>query len=82
MIDHSINLGLKNNIEKQLNKLKNIILKSNGNFKNLMSFNEIQDFRKWVYNDLKTNEKQIKELGNSGLSLLNEVWKSRSLDEL
>ena len=72
MIDHSINLGLKNNIEKQLNKLKNIILKSNGNFKNPMSFNEIQDFRKWVYNDLKTNEKQIKELGNSGLSLLNE----------
>ncbi len=72
MIDHSINLGLKNNIEKQLNKLKNIILKSNGNFKNPMSFNEIQDFRKWVYNDLKTKEKQIKELGNSGLSLLNE----------
>ena len=63
---------MKNNIEKQLNKLKNIILKSNGNFKNPMSFNEIQDFRKWVYNDLKTNEKQIKELGNSGLSLLNE----------
>ena len=38
MIDHSINLGLKNNIEKQLNKLKNIILKSNGSLKKSNEF--------------------------------------------
>ena len=63
MIDHSINLGLKNNIEKQLNKLKNIILKSNGSFKNPMSSIEIQDLRKWVYNELKTKEKTNKRMG-------------------
>ena len=72
MIDHSINLGLKNNIEKQLNKLKNIILKSNGNFKTPMSSNEIQDLRKWVYNELKIKKEQIKEWGKNGKSLLNE----------
>ena len=72
MIDHSINLGLKNNIEKQLNKLKNIILKSNGSFKNPMSSIEIQDLRKWVYNELKTKKKQIKEWGKNGKCLLNE----------
>ena len=37
VIDQSIQLGLKNNIERQLNKFKNIILQSNYSFKNPMS---------------------------------------------
>ena len=33
---------------------------------------EIQDLRKWVYNELKTKKKQIKEWGKNGKCLLNE----------
>ncbi|MDG1798339.1 MAG: UvrD-helicase domain-containing protein [Flavobacteriales bacterium] len=72
MIDHSIGLGLKNNIENQLNKLKKIIFKSNYKFQNPLSAEETQKLRKFIFKELKSNKKRLKDLGDLGLSLLNE----------
>jgi ATP-dependent exoDNAse (exonuclease V) beta subunit len=72
VIDQSIQLGLKNNIERQLNKFKNIIFKSDYSFQNPMKTEEIHELRNYIYNELKTKENKIKEIGISGISLLNE----------
>ena len=72
VIDQSIQLGLKNNIERQLNKFKNIILQSNYSFQNSMKAEEINELRNYLFNKLRKKEQRLKEIGLSGLSLLNE----------
>ena len=71
VIDQSLQLGLKNNIERQLNKFKNIILKSDYSFKNPMKADEIHELRNYLFESLE-KEHKLKELGLSSLSLLNE----------
>ena len=72
VIDQSLQLGLKNNIERQLNKFKNIILQSDYSFKNPMKADEIQELRNYLFEELRKKEHKLKELGLSSLSLLNE----------
>ena len=52
-IDQSLQLGLKNNIERQLNKFKNIILQSDYSFKNPMKADEIHELRNYLFDKLR-----------------------------
>ncbi len=72
VINQSIQLGLKNNIERQLNKFKNIILQSDYSFQNSMKAEEINELRNYLFIKLRKKEQRLKEIGLSGLSLLNE----------
>ena len=56
VIDQSLQLGLKNNIERQLNKFKNIILQSNYSFKNPMKADEINELRNYLFDKLRKKE--------------------------
>ena len=70
MIDESIELGVNNNIERQLNKLKRIIYKSNSQFINPMTVEEIANLRSFVYDGLNVSEKKLKDAGGLGLKIL------------
>ena len=70
MIDESIELGVNNNIERQLNKLKRIIYKSNSQFINPMTVEEIANLRSFVYDGLNVSEKKLKDAGGLGLKTL------------
>ena len=70
MIDQSIELGVNNNIERQLNKLKRIIFKSNSQFINPMTVEEISDLRSFVYGGLNISEIKLKSAGELGQKIL------------
>ena len=70
MIDESIELGVNNNIERQLNKLKRIIYKSNSQFINPMTVEEIANLRSFVYDGLNVSEKKLKDAGGLGQEIL------------
>jgi len=70
MIDESIELGVNNNIERQLNKLKKIIFKSNSQFINPMTYDEIANLRSFVYYGLNVSDKKLKDAGELGLKIL------------
>ena len=70
MIDESIELGVNNNIERQLNKLKRIIYKSNSQFINPMTVEEIANLRSFVYDGLNVSEKKLKDACGLGLKIL------------
>ena len=70
MIDESIKLGVNNNIERQLNKLKKIIFKSNSQFINPMTIDEIANLRSFVYHGLNVSEKKLKDAGGLGQKIL------------
>ena len=70
MIDESIELGVNNNIERQLNKLKRIIYKSNSQFINPMTVEEIANLRSFVYDGLNVSERKLKDAGGLGLKTL------------
>ena len=72
VIDQSIKLGLKNNIERQLNKFKNIIIQSDYSFQNPLKDEEIHELRNYISVELRKKEQKLKEIGLSGLSLLND----------
>ena len=79
MIDESIELGVNNNIERQLNKLKRIIYKSNSQFINPMTVEEIANLRSFVYDGLNVSEKKLKDAGGLGLKILidhqiSDIW--------
>ena len=70
MIDESIELGVNNNIERQLNKLKKIIFKSNSQFINPMTVEEIAALRTFVYDGLNISENKLKSSGVLGQQIL------------
>ena len=70
MIDESIELGVNNNIERQLNKLKKIIFKSNSQFINPMTYDEIANLRSFVYHGLNVSDKKLKDAGELGQKIL------------
>jgi ATP-dependent exoDNAse (exonuclease V) beta subunit len=70
MIDESIELGVNNNIERQLNKLKRIIYKSNSQFINPMTAEEIANLRSIVYDGLNISEKKLKDACEIGQEIL------------
>ena len=70
IIDESIELGVNNNIERQLNKLKRIIYKSNSQFINPMTVEEIANLRSFVYDGLNVSERKLKDAGGLGLKTL------------
>jgi len=70
MIDESIKLGVNNNIERQLNKLKRIIFKSNSQFTNPMTVDEIAALRSFVFDELYLSEKKLKDSGGIGQKIL------------
>ena len=70
MIDESIDLGVNNNIERQLNKLKRIIFKSNSQFKNPMTVNEIDALRSFVLDGINLSEKKLKDSAGIGQKIL------------
>ncbi len=70
MIDESIELGGNNNIERQLNKLKKIIFKSNSQFINPMTVEEIAALRTFVYDGLNISENKLKSSGVLGQQIL------------
>ena len=70
MIDESIQLGLNNNIERQLNKLKKIIFKSNSQFTNPMTVEEIAALKSFVYDGLNISENKLKSSGGLGQKIL------------
>ena len=70
MIDESIELGVNNNIERQLNKLKKIIYKSNSKFINPMTVEEIANLRSFVYDGLNVSEKKLKDACELGQKIL------------
>ncbi len=72
MIDQSIELGVNNDIERQLNKLKRIIFKSNSQFINPMNAEEIADLRSFVYQGLKISDNKLKKSGSLGLEILSD----------
>jgi ATP-dependent exoDNAse (exonuclease V) beta subunit len=72
MIDESIELGVNNNIERQLNKLKRIIFKSNSQFINPMTVEEIANLRSFVYDELNFSEKKLKDVGGLGQEILSD----------
>ena len=72
MIDESIELGVNNNIERQLNKLKRIIFKSNSQFINPMTVEEIANLRCFVYDELNFSEKKLKDAGGLGQEILSD----------
>ena len=70
MIDESIQLGVNNNIERQLNKLKKIIFKSNSQFTNPMTVEEIAALKSFVYDGLNISENKLKISGGLGQKIL------------
>lgn len=70
MIEESIELGVNNNIERQLNKLKRIIFKSNSQFIHPMSVEEIANLRSFVYEGLNISEKKLKDACRLGQEFL------------
>ena len=70
MIDESIQLGVNNNIERQLNKLKRIIFKSNSQFTNPMTVEEIAALKSFVYDGLNISENKLKSSGGLGQKIL------------
>ena len=70
MIEESIELGVNNNIERQLNKLKRIIFKSNSQFINPMNVEEIANLRSFVYEGLNISEKKLKDACGFGQEFL------------
>jgi len=72
MIEESIELGVNNNIERQLNKLKRIIFKSNSQFINPMNVEEIANLRSFVNQELNISEKMLKDACRLGQEILLE----------
>ena len=70
MIEESIELGVNNNIERQLNKLKRIIFKSNSQFINPMNVEEIANLRSFVNQGLNISEKKLKDACQLGQEIL------------
>ena len=70
MIEESIELGVNNNIERQLNKLKRIIFKSNSQFINPMNVEEIANLRSFVNEGLNNSEKKLKDACRLGQEIL------------
>lgn len=70
MIEESIELGVNNNIERQLNKLKRIIFKSNSQFINPMNVEEIANLRSFVNKGLNNSEKKLKDACRLGQEIL------------
>ena len=70
MIEESIELGVNNNIERQLNKLKRIIFKSNSQFINPMNVEEIANLRSFVNQGLNISEKKLKDACRLGQEIL------------
>ena len=70
MIEESIELGVNNNIERQLNKLKRIIFKSNSQFINPMNVEEIANLRSFVNQGLNISEKKLKDACRLGKEIL------------
>ena len=70
MIEESIKLGVNNNIERQLNKLKRIIFKSNSQFINPMNVEEIANLRSFVNEGLNNSEKKLKDACRLGQEIL------------
>jgi ATP-dependent exoDNAse (exonuclease V) beta subunit len=70
MIEESIELGVNNNIERQLNKLKRIIFKSNSQFINPMNVEEIANLRSFVNQGLNISENKLKDACRLGQEIL------------
>ena len=70
IIDESIELGVNNNIERQLNKLKRIIFKSDSHFLNPMTTDEIAALRSFVFDGLNISEKKLKNSIGLGQKIL------------
>ena len=70
MIEESIKLGVNNNIERQLNKLKRIIFNSNSQFINPMNVEEIANLRSFVNKGLNNSEKKLKDACRLGQEIL------------